>query len=340
MSHGIKKSMLKIKRLIHLNKGVRKWALGASLFAGLAGLYSVGMYFFPLEASQLSDRIEYWRKGVRTVQVDGLQGYLQETTCPGGGRLSGQGCACVALIHGLGDDAKTWKKLLLWPEENWRKMGLNEPFRLFAMDLPGSGQTPPPQDPTQYRVRLQAQNLQKVLKSMCSEWVVVGNSLGGWIGAWLALEWPEGVSRLILLDSAGLTLKSPDESKNAQLLLEPSVESLKEFQKRAYFHPRTLPERVWKMIAERAKQNHAKEIVDMQIEDDGLKLRLPTLHRPTLLLWGQEDHVIPLSIGKQMRDLMPSSIWREVPQCGHLPQKECPIPVIQAIIDMIHFGAM
>jgi pimeloyl-ACP methyl ester carboxylesterase len=114
---------------------------------------------------------------------------------------------------------------------------------------------------------------------------------------------------------------------------------MKDFQKKAYFKPREIPERVWKEIVVRAQNSPVSEIKKAQVPDQDLDLRFASLRQPVLMLWGQNDQVIPLSIGQEMRSLHPSTIWREVPECGHLPQKECPLPVIQAIIDMITFGA-
>jgi pimeloyl-ACP methyl ester carboxylesterase len=293
-------------------------------------------WFFPLEVSHLSTRFELWRNHVEEIQKDGFHGYVKNG-CQKTGIITTPECTCVAFIHGLGDDALTWKKILLFPENEWKKLGLNHSLRLFAMDLPGAGRTPPATDLSQYRVRKQAEALNGLLGSSCSEWVVVGNSLGGWIAIWLALDWPQRVSRLVVLDSAGL------KNVKSQLptgLSQPTVDSLKEFQRKAYYRPRPIPERVWSAIVARAQGNQAVKVMESQVEEDELDLRLASLRRPILLLWGKEDRVIPISIGYQMRSLIPAAVWREVSECGHLPQKECPVPVIRAIIEMIQFGAV
>jgi len=107
----------------------------------------------------------------------------------------------MVLIHGVGDDAKTWKRILLEPRDSWLK-----PVRLYAVDLPGSGKTPPPANSEGYRVRKLAETLRSALSEVkeCQRWMVVGNSLGGWVGTWLTVDWKDNVNKLVLVGSAAL----------------------------------------------------------------------------------------------------------------------------------------
>ena len=311
------------------------------LFALILGAASL-FYFFPLEWLELRSRWELRQAGISEVD-------FQVTTPPMHGyeRIqckSTETCSCIVFIHGLGDTALTWKRILETRKEVLEKMGMGRPFRFLALDLPGSGKTGVPPESSGYRVRNQAKQIVQILKSLkgaepsCSQWIVVGNSLGGWIAVWAALEWPEGVKRLLLLSPAGL---KPLQSE-VHLLTEPTVETLKEFQKRAYFKPRPIPENVWVEIVKRAKSGHSREITAAQVTEDYLQNQLNALRTTTttIMLWGKEDRVIPITVGYEMRDLLRSTLWREVPECGHMPQKECPLPVIQSIIDLMNFGAM
>lgn len=301
-------------------------------------LYAGAWYFLPLQAAELSQRWMFWREGVKQVESAGLHGYLHDT-CAGAppSVLAAKGCTCVAMIHGLADNALTWKNILLWPANGWI-----DPVKLYAFDLPGSGRSAPPASSAEYRVRAQARRLKDALAPLCPRWVVVGNSLGGWIGAWVALDWSEGVSRLLLLGSAGL--KGPtaggQEPELRSIFVNPSVESLKEFQARAYFKGRALPDRVWRAAVERMKASNAREVIAAQTPEDELDGRLPALRKPTLLLWGKADRIEPPEVGLRFKSLIRGSIWQEVPDCGHLPQKECPLEVIRGIGNMINYGGV
>jgi pimeloyl-ACP methyl ester carboxylesterase len=301
-------------------------------FVALAALVVVTLFLFPFELREFSQRVELWRAGVSSRVIQGWHTY-EVNRC---GSQNGEGCSCIALVHGLGDQALTWKKILLFSDENWKKLGLVHGYKILAVDLPGSGKTPIPSDLTEYRVRKEAEKLRTVLASQCAQWVVVGNSMGGWVASWLALDWPEGVKRLILSASAGL--KKFHQNEKVLLLSEPTVDGLKEFQKKAYFRPRPIPEWQWKIIVKKAKEGPSAQIVRAQVEEDFLDSRLPALRVPTLLIWGKEDHVVPLEQGYHLRSLIRGVFWREILECGHLPQKECPLPLIKGVIDMIHLG--
>ncbi len=303
---------------------------------GVLAIFALGYQswktFFPLEASELAQKWEFWREGVQSVELSNSQtsvyGYLQDHC-----EKNSRSCSCVLLLHGLADNALTWKRLLLWPKTGWP-----EPVKLLALDLPGSGKSPFPQDLTELQVRKMSLKLKSVLSPLCPYWTVVGNSMGGWVASWLAIEWPEGVNKMLLLSSAGL--KKLEQPSAVSAFSEPTIDSLKEFQKKAYYKSREIPDSVWKAIVERMKESHARQIRLAQVPEDDLEGKLHRVKAPTMVFWGMADQIIPMTIGKILQSQIPGSIWREVPECGHLPQKECPLQVIQAISQMIQLGAM
>lgn len=296
-----------------------------------------GSYFFPLELMEVRSRVDLWSAGIREVDFPNTQprlhGYMRNQ-CDSS--KNSADCVCVAFLHGLGDNALTWRKILETRHELWEKLGFVRPQKFLALDLPGSGGSEPAKNADQYRARNQAHTVIQALKSVCGQWVVVGNSLGGWIATWVALEWPEGVTRLLLLAPGGFK----HSETTVRLLADPTVESLKEFQNKAYYKSRVIPEYLWAAIVRKARGGKAKEIAQAQKEEDYLEGRFTTLRIPTLLFWGVEDHIIPIEQGRQIRDQLHSSVWREVPECGHLLHKECPLPIIQGIVDLTNYGAM
>ncbi|MGK5085652.1 alpha/beta hydrolase [Bdellovibrionota bacterium FG-1] len=309
--------------------------------AGLGGVVGLGVSlgavvaWFPLRVAELDTRWTFWRQDIQTVQSAGLNGYLQDGCAKAPADITrSRGCSCVAMIHGLADTAMTWKSLLLWPPQGW-----TAPTRLVAFDLPGSGRSPAPSDVQEYSVRRQAARVKQALQGLrgCDRWIVVGNSLGGWVASWLALDWPEGVHRLILLDAAGLR-EGVSAADVHRFFVEPSVAALQDFQARAYFKGRKLPDSVWRAVVARMKQSNAKQVIEAQKPEDFLDDRLPALRKPTLLIWGAADRITLPSLGKRFQSLIPGAIWHEVPECGHLPQKECPLEVIRGIAQMMSFG--
>jgi pimeloyl-ACP methyl ester carboxylesterase len=296
----------------------------------VSGGFGIG-FFFPIQLAEWCSRFELWRQGVTTLEANGLHGYLRDT-CEA--PSTPRDCTCVALIHGLADNALTWEKTLLAPAN-----ALPERLKIYAFDLPGTGQSTAPAQLSDYRVRRQAERLKQSLAPLCSHWVIVGNSLGGWIAAWLALDWSEGVSKVVLADSAGLK-DELSESDVRSFFINPSVPSLKEFQARAFFQGKPLPDFIWRAAVSRMKASNTRQVLEAQTPEDYLDERLSALKRPTMVLWGEADRITPVSFGQKMRALIPGAVWREAPRCGHLPQKECPLEVTRAIGDLVRAGGI
>ncbi|MEK6580081.1 MAG: alpha/beta hydrolase [Bdellovibrionota bacterium] len=302
-------------------------------------LYWLGSLLFPLQSAELSGRIELWRGGVREIDLGGLHGYVQDQCEKEGGETKTH-CNCVALIHGLGDNALTFKRVLLVPPKGWTQLLVgesNERLKIYALDLPGAGQSPAPMVLSDYRARNLAARLKKSLASECRAWVVAGNSLGGWVASWLALDWREGVSKLVLLDSGGLKIQAKADT---QAFTEPTVESLKELQRKLYFRPRPHPDYFWRAAMERMKTSTSRDVLSAQVDADRLDDKLPALRLPTIIVWGQNDGLLPRETGQIFHSLVRGSIYREIPECGHLPQKECPLAVVSALADAIRLGSM
>ena len=159
-------------RKIRLPKWVGLTASGAAVLALVVWLV---VYFFPLQLAELSNRYEFWQEGVKEIHSAGLHGYEQDR-CQHALHQS-KDCECVVMIHGLADNAMTWKKILLWPENGWL-----EPVKLFAFDLPGTGGSPAPEQPQEaYRVRNQAHALEQALDRFARS---------GW---WWVIAWEAGL---------------------------------------------------------------------------------------------------------------------------------------------------
>jgi pimeloyl-ACP methyl ester carboxylesterase len=59
--------------------------------------------------------------------------------------------------------------------------------------------------------------------------------------------------------------------------------------------------------------------------------RLPELTMPTLVLWGERDRVLPAYQARAAFDRLPKGSLELLPDCGHLPQVECPEPFTTAL---------
>lgn len=297
---------------------MRRWG-AALLLAAAAAL--LGFWLFPLEAHMAGRRFALRLHGVRRVQAGPLMAYERDAC------VRDRPCRCVALVHGLGDSALTWDRVLSGDGAPPPPEGT----RLLAVDLPGTDGSPEPKDEAGYGVRAQAGALRQALESRCPKWTVAGNSLGGWISLWLALDWPGGVERLVLLGSAGVDDPSGTVEDAARVLSEPTPELMAAFRDKAWHKAPPAPARAWAAAAALIRARPARRIVAQLRREDLLDGRLQSLRTPTAVIWGASDRVVPLSVGRRLQSLIKGSTLQVVEACGHMPQLECPAPVADAL---------
>lgn len=298
-----------------MSDGRRLRLLGALVASAVAvGALRLAGSLYPLSVHDALVSARLRLEGVRRVRYGSLSGIERSTCRPGGD------CRCVALVHGLGDRAETWRRLLV--DEDGARVGPGR--RLVALDMPGTGDSPWPATDAGLAVPAQADALKGALAAACPRWTVVGNSLGGWTAAWLALKWPEGVERLVLLAPAGLKDPSGASEWTARTLAEPSVEVLKEFNRRVTHKERVLPERVFSEMASVLRGRPVRRLLEQVRPEHFLDGRLRGLGVPTAVLWGASDRVIPPSQAEAFRRELPGAELSVIPACGHLPQAECP----------------
>lgn len=285
----------------------RLFAAAALSLAFLIG-GGLALSLYPLTVHDRSVALLLRWSGVGTVRSGSLAGIERDTCRPGAP------CRCVALVHGLGDSSATWRRVLR--DEDGAPVPPGN--RLVAFDLPAPGDL---------AVTAQAQALRAALEPLCPRWTVVGNSLGGWESLWLALQWPEGVERLILLDPAGLKDASGISEQTARTLADPTPENLRTFNGRVTHKERVLPDRVFEQMAQLLKDRRTRETV-LAIQDGHfLEGRLKGLTMPVTVLWGASDQVIPPAQAQAFKREIPAAEVEMIPECGHLPQAECPGPV-------------
>jgi len=164
---------------------------------------------------------------------------------------------------------------------------------------------------------------------------LVGNSLGGWIAAEMAVRSTRHLASLTLAGSAGLYV--PDVAQVDSFLVS-DEQRLQHF----FYDPKKAEE----MIA---------RVLDPHVEDMALKNRAIVaklswqprshdphlakwLHRidvPTLLIWGDTDRIFPREHALAYQRLIPGAKLVIVPECGHVPQIEQPDAFVAALESFI-----
>jgi pimeloyl-ACP methyl ester carboxylesterase len=268
-----------------------------------------------------------WPSLQRTVEVDGQRVNVLDTQP---GRKGGDGPALL-FLHG-------WSS-------NWQIFLLNiaafmDTHRVVSLDLPGFGASEMPEG-GEISIRGYARLVDGVCDALGVERVaVVGNSMGGFIGAELALSFGTRVDRLVLVSAAGL---STEQLARAPLLatarfVAAGLPYAARFQSTVVRRPRLrraamqsvirYPEKLSVPLAQELVQSVGKPgfvaglaaIMDYSYRD-----RLPEIEIPVLIVWGRNDILVPVGDAFRYAELIGPNARVEIfEDTGHTPMLERP----------------
>jgi pimeloyl-ACP methyl ester carboxylesterase len=240
----------------------------------------------------------------------------------------------VVFVHGLSGSWQNWLEQL---------PVIGDRHRAIAVDLPGFGHSPMP---TQ---RITISGYARLLDALFSALdidtaVVVGNSMGGFVSAELAIAFPQRVEHLALVSPAGLsTYREPRAtralpairrlerivggytgwvaSKSATVAKRPLL-------REATFglvvaHPRRLPAALVAEQIRGAGKPGFTQALEANLDYD-FRHRLPEIACPTLIVWGDRDRVITVRDADIYAELIPGARKMVFPDTGHMAQLERP----------------
>ena len=164
---------------------------------------------------------------------------------------------------------------------------------------------------------------------------LVGTSLGGWIAADLAVRNCDRLSTLTLVAAAGIHV--PGVPKGDLFLWAP------EQLVRNLFYDQAFAENMLKLTPDaderkRQAQNAltlAKLSWQPRLYDPNLRKWLHRIDRPTLIVWGDSDKLIPPAYGPAYRDLIPGARLEVIRNCGHLPHVEKTGELVATVVKFI-----
>ena len=236
----------------------------------------------------------------------------------------------IVLIHGIADNALTWSFIL---------GALARVYPVYAIDLPGYGFSGLPKD----RFYMTLDEMRDVLEAFAREVIgqpalVVGNSMGGWLALKLAWAAPELMRGIVLIDAGGAPLQGREswiafgetigipDMKTARLVFRQMFGAIPA--PMLYFGQHGLQELFQRRVV--------REFVSNMMEADPERelLRPPDLRDlavPAALIWGLGDHFLPAGSLEFFRANLPGAPTLLLKRCGHLPQRERPLPVMRFI---------
>ena len=239
----------------------------------------------------------------------------------------------ILFLHGFGASSYSWRYLV---------EPLSKNHQLILVDLKGFGKSPKPADDG-YGIEDQAELIyQFILDHDLHGLTMIGHSMGGGVAlvtaTMLSARQPKRLSKLVLIDSAGLKQKLPFFIKILRtpfigsliVAIIPNKTKVRLILKKAYFDDGKINSEQIRAYAQplgspggnRALVVTAKEIIPKNVDEITRKYK--NILVPTLILWGSNDEIVPLEVGKKLRDIIPNAILVEIDRCGHVPHEEMP----------------
>jgi pimeloyl-ACP methyl ester carboxylesterase len=236
----------------------------------------------------------------------------------------------LLFIHGLGGIWQNW--LLNIP-------AFMDRFRVVAPDLPGFGRSEMPSG------RISIQGFARVVDALCAQLevespVVVGNSMGGFIGAELALAFPTRVSKLVLVSAAGISAanmwKEPVMAVGRLLAIGTARTGVKQLPVVSRRRLRRAALQLVVRYPEKLSVPLASELVVGAgtsgfvggldaVLGYSFRDRLPEIEAPTLIVWGRNDILVPVEDAYEFERLIGANARAVVfDDTGHLAQLERP----------------
>ena len=237
-----------------------------------------------------------------------------------GGNINGEP---LLLIHGFGANKDNFLRVA-------KALG---DYHLIIPDLLGFGESSkPPQ--ADYQVDAQAKRLHELLqaKDMASHIHIGGNSMGGAISVAYAAMYPDSVSSLWLLDSAGFwsagfpKARFGDGGIKDSPLLVKTKEDYFALYDLVMYKPPYIPKTVQAVFAQDSIANRELHgSILEQITADNVEARASIIAQhsiPTLIVWGAEDKIIKPETAVIMKKLIPQAQVITMPKVGHVPMIE------------------
>jgi len=204
----------------------------------------------------------------------------------------------------------------------------SRPARVISPTHPGFGGTPRPE--ALHTVAGLAGLYVALLDQLgLDDVTVVGNSIGGWIAAEMALLASPRVNGIILVNGVGIQVPDHPIADFFSLTMDQVTQLSYHDPDRFRIDPATLPPAAQAGMA----GNRATLAVyaGTAMSDPTLAGRLSVVETPTWVLWGDSDQIVDPDYGRAFAAAIPSARFQLLTDTGHLPQLETPDQLLQAI---------
>jgi pimeloyl-ACP methyl ester carboxylesterase len=234
----------------------------------------------------------------------------------------------LVLLHGSNASLFTW--------EPWSK-ALSDHFRVVSVDLPGHGLTGavPNRDYTNKGMATFVNEFADKLG--LGKFALGGNSMGGGVAALYAETYPDRLTHLILVDAGGMPVKMGDRIPLAfklagspwarPILLHVTPrslvsEGLNDAIVRKSIITDAMIDEYWDFARMEGTREATAERFSGGFDRDYIKDHIGAIKVPTLILWGEQDHLVPVAAAHEFNAAIPHSKLIVYPATGHIPMEE------------------
>jgi abhydrolase domain-containing protein 6 len=228
----------------------------------------------------------------------------------------------VVMIHGYSSEKTVWMRFA---------SHFADRYQVLILDLPGHGETA--FDPAlKYDTVSQGQRVLQAMDALnISRAHIIGNSMGGFIAAQIALHHPERVQSVTLIDAAGVI--APEASDMEKMLAKgrnpfeiSTREEFDAFYAMTMAQPPWLPRMILDYMADDyiARRESLARIFQDFHQVDMLDAQLSEFRVPVLVMWGERDRLLHISSAEVWKNGIPGAELISYPALGHMPMLEDP----------------
>ena len=279
-------------------------------------LTSVAFWLWTPDKSRASLEARYLAAPSDLVTLTGTQLHVRDS--------GPKDAPAVILLHGFGASLHTW--------EAWAQAIASTSQRVIRFDLPGSGLSPADASGDYTDARTMQLLLALMDQRGLARASVVGHSIGGRIAWTFAAHHPERVDKLVLIAPDGFASpgfeygKKPEVPAAVKLMRYVLPQALLRMSLApAYANPQTLTDELATRYHDLMLAPGSRDALIARMEQTTLVDPVPWLRRiqaPTLLLWGEQDAMIPFGNSADYLKAMANVTLVSLPAVGHLPQEE------------------
>lgn len=248
----------------------------------------------------------------------------------------------LVLVHGSNASLHTW--------EPWVQRLTAKGYRVITLDLPAHGLSgPTPQG--QYTGAAYVGIVEQLVDRLgLSRFALGGNSMGGGVAWRYAVRHPDRLSALILVDASGqpqpkgsspplgFRLARVPVARDILATVTPRSLIEKSFRQSVSNQAIATPamvDRYWELLLYPGNRRATVQRFGQYSGDDGAAARLAGLKVPTLILWGREDKLIPVSVAAWFNRQIPGSRIAILDGIGHIPMEEAPDRSLAPVLDLL-----